>query len=304
VYVRRIPEFDEQSRNGVWQTITDPLAGTRRVSELVPVWTRETFEPIVVPLSLGDLYKRRRLRVDLSTQLNERLRNIDTAKLFPGRRPFRVDASQIIETTTYEALVATLTPTGLPLGWRLVIDVRLVPYPTDPTLVRVAARVINQSPPASLVSLDYVDANVYAVSFDVEIPRAAHRSTVFEELPASFRFNREMPGVGINGHVESTIEQGTLTLHLRTVPIAAVPRLEPTRRWSRCLFAPSPAPQGGGCAERHGEDHRQPQLALGRTRRRHMHHDRKHQEYDHRIHRPRRKSPRQKPGSGSDDTSH
>lgn len=227
VYVRRIPDFDEQNKNGVWQTITDPIAGTRRFSELVPVWTRERFDPILVSISLADLSKRRRVRVDLGTQLSERLQNVDTARLFPGRRPVRVDASQLTDISTYDAFIATLTSTSVPLGWRLVIDVRLVPYPSDPTLVRVAARVINQSPRASRVSLDYVDANVYAVLFDVQIPRTAHRNTVFEELPASFRFDREMPGVGINGHVESTIGQGTLTLHLRTVPIAAVPRLEP-----------------------------------------------------------------------------
>ena len=227
VYARRIPDFDEQNKNGVWQTITDPIAGTRRFSELVPVWTRERFDPILISLSLADLSMRRRLRVDLSTQLSERLQDVDTAKLFPGRRPVRVDASQLTDISAYDAFVATLAPTSVPLGWRLVIDIRLVPYPSDPTLVRVAAQVINQSSRASRVSLEYVDPNVYAVLFEVQIPRAAHRNTVFEELPASFRFDREMPGVGINGHVDSTVGQSTLTLHLRTVPIAAVPRLEP-----------------------------------------------------------------------------
>ena len=104
VYARRIPDFDEQNKNGVWQTITDPIAGTRRFSELVPVWTRERFDPILISLSLADLSMRRRLRVDLSTQLSERLQDVDTAKLFPGRRPVRVDASQLTDISSVRRL--------------------------------------------------------------------------------------------------------------------------------------------------------------------------------------------------------
>ncbi|HXG89479.1 MAG TPA: DEAD/DEAH box helicase family protein [Vicinamibacterales bacterium] len=227
VYVRRIPQWEEQVRTGVWQTITDPVAGPRRMSELVPVWTREPFEAIGASVALEELFKKGRLRVDLGPALADRLRNADISKLFPGRRPVWVDETQVADAAAYRAFLATMPPTGLSLGWRIVLDLRLVPFPNDPTLVRVAARVINQTPPISRVALDYVDANVYAVTFDVEIPKVAHRNTIFGQLPASFRFNREMPGVGINGHVEATISTNTIALSLQTVPIAAVPRLEP-----------------------------------------------------------------------------
>lgn len=226
VYVRRIPEFDEQARNGIWQTVND-ATGSRRISELVPVWTREPFEPMGTTISLADLWQQGRLRVDLASALAQRLQTVDGTKLFPGRRPLRVEGSNVADNSTYNAFVAAIPAATVPPSWRLVVDIRLVPFPSDPALVRVAARVINHTVPISRASLDYVDANVYAVSFTVRIPLNAHRSTVFEELPASFRFNREMPGVGINGHVDATTANDTLTLSLQTVPIAAVPRLEP-----------------------------------------------------------------------------
>lgn len=227
VYVRRLPEFDEQLKHGVWETVNDAVTGPRRVSELVPVWSRERVETMAVSVSLAELFAQRRCRKDLTPDLAQKIQNVAVEKLFPGRRPVRIEVSQLEDAANYDAFIATQPRTGIALGWRLVVDVRVVPYPSDPSLVRVAARVINQTPPVMRASLDYVDANFYAVSFDVQVPRRAHRSTVFEELPASFRFDREMPGVGMNGHVEAEISQDTVTLRLSTVPIAAVPRLEP-----------------------------------------------------------------------------
>jgi len=227
VYVRRLPQFDDQTKYGIWQTITEQNGASQLMSELIPVWTREQFEPIAASISIRELVGRRRVLVDLSLDLAERFRSIDVLDLFPGRRSMRVVQSDVAEREGYLRYIARISRPISPPTWRLVIDVRLVPFPAEPSLVRVVARVINRSDAVMRSSLDYVDQNVYAVSFDVEMPTDAHRPTIFRELPASFRFNREMFGVGINGHVEGTSSRDTVRLSVKTVPVKTIPRLEP-----------------------------------------------------------------------------
>jgi hypothetical protein len=227
VYVRRLPQFDEQTKFGIWQTIPEPSGTPQRISELIPVWTREQFEPITASLSIRELVGKRRLLVDLSLDLAQRFRSIDVLDLFPGRRPMRVLQSDVADRQAYSRYMARVPQASSPPTWRLVVDVRLVPFPAEPSLMRVAARIINRSDAVKRSSLDYVDANVYAVSFDVEVPADAHRPTIFRELPASFRFNREMFGVGINGHVEGISTGETVRLSVKTVPVKTIPRLEP-----------------------------------------------------------------------------
>lgn len=227
VYGRRLPQFEEQTKYGIWRTLTEPGGAPQRSSELIPAWTRERFQPIPASIAIKDLVDRRRTRIDLSLGLQEQLRSIDTVDLFSGRRPIRIAQPDVKDRDAYLRFIERLPRGALPVAWRLLLDVRLVPFPAEPALVRVTARIINGTELVSRTSLDFADPNIYAVTLEVEVPKAAHRPTIFRELPASFRFNREMFGVGINGHVEGRFSEGTVHLAVKTVPVKTIPRLEP-----------------------------------------------------------------------------
>src|SRR5262249_39834802 len=73
---------------------------------------------------------------------------------------------------------------------------------------------------------DFVDDNLYGVSLRLKIPSTIHRSMTFQELPASFRYDRNMIAIGINSHVEGRVESGTLRMAVESVPCSSIPRLE------------------------------------------------------------------------------
>src|SRR6516225_576716 len=84
------------------------------------------------------------------------------------------------------------------------LDVRLISVTTEPSLHRIALRLVNVTTPAGPVQAEFIDPNLYGIGISVSLPAAAHRDMVFQELPASFRYDRNMVAVGINSHVEST----------------------------------------------------------------------------------------------------
>jgi len=65
-----------------------------------------------------------------------------------------------------------------------------------------------------------------AMKLSVDVPREVHRPTIFQELPASFRYDRRMPGVGINSHVCAEQRGPLLQLTAESVPQAETARLE------------------------------------------------------------------------------
>lgn len=225
VYVRRLPGFEEQSRLGIWQTKN--RADNTRFAHLIPIWSRESWEPIVITVPLSTLLQTRKIQEDLTTRVSAQLSNIDTHGIFPGRKPIQVEPIHMADEESYLAFISSLPVIGLPLEWRLTLDIRIVPFATDPSILRVVARLINKTDSVTSASRDYIDPNIYAVSFEAVIPSHAHQNSIFQELPASFRFNREMPGIGINGHVESEITADTVRMRVATVPVKTVPRLEP-----------------------------------------------------------------------------
>jgi hypothetical protein len=98
--------------------------------------------------------------------------------------------------------------------------------PTQPGQWRVASRVINETAEPGRAQHDFVDANLYAVGLSVRLPAGVHRDTIFQELPASFRYDRSMAGVGINSHVEHENDSAEIRLWAETVPVVETPRLE------------------------------------------------------------------------------
>src|SRR5262249_9774668 len=130
------------------------------------------------------------------------------------------------ECSTEQAFVAALgrarTRAFSPF-WRGSVDVRLISVPTERTVTRVALRIVNKSPAAQS---DFLVANLYGVRLSIDVPKDVHRPTIFQELPASFRYDRRMPGVGINAHVRDEELGSLLRLVVESVPITETPRLE------------------------------------------------------------------------------
>lgn len=248
VYVRRLPTFHEQRDNAVWRIprqvrqvgertsaaatviVGSPPAESLEVSReanLVSVWTRELLPPLRADLDLSELLRLRQLATDLSPQVSSAWASIETSDIYPGRHLLSVDKANLTSPEVYAAYLATLPSGQIPLAWRPIVDVRIVAMPTRPGHVRVALRLVNRTDQLSSASLDYADPNLYGLHMAVTIPANAHAPTVFRELPESFRYDREMPGVGINAHLNAKYDDKTLVLEVDSVPCKEVGRLEP-----------------------------------------------------------------------------
>lgn len=239
VYVRRLPTLAEQRDHAVWRDAPRPpqvqATGTPetapprapKVANLIPAWTRERMSDLRVTVSLAELRQRRRLSLDLSSQIREAARRVSLDHAYPGRQPVFVEQPDLASPEAFEAHLAALRTDTLPIEWRASIDIRLSSVPTQPGCVRVAVRIINYTDPPGTRSFDYVDPNLYAAALRTRLPRETHRPTTFQELPASFRYNREMVAIGINAQVESRDVDEGLLLEVNSVPKAIVPRLEP-----------------------------------------------------------------------------
>jgi hypothetical protein len=250
VYVRRYPSFEQQKKYVSWRVLHRPRAPhvpiidrdglaasdrPQRHAELIPVWTQETLPPLRAKIDLGELYKSRRLMIDFSAQVCEGWAVVNPMALYAERRAIMINEVVLTSPEEYERWLleeshrqsARSLGDTLPLPWRPVIDVRLVVLPTEPGHVRIALRLINRTERLKTSSLDYVDPNLYGVELQLRMPAVAHRPTIFRELEDSFRYDRRMPGVGINAHVKEHSGMGMIVLATESIPQKEVPRLEP-----------------------------------------------------------------------------
>jgi hypothetical protein len=235
VYVRRLPSYLEQSGAVVWRVDgrgarQRAAAGTddedTRYTPLVPVWTRQTLsEPLTHPLELADVIGKRRIQVSLADKLQ---RALDVGRDLAPRSELRVPEAVLRTEASYVTWLRTLPEqTAIP-KWQPTIDVRVASVPMEPDCVRVALRLINFTrPPANRYQLEFVDPNLYAVQIEAQIPAAAHKVTIFRELPQSYRYDRLMAGVGINAHVQCRHDHGYVILTSDAVPRTRAHRLEP-----------------------------------------------------------------------------
>ncbi len=239
VYVRRLPSFAEQRGHSIWRSTAHPPrtgaadpqehSSTQSPKEapLVAVWTRERISGLRVVVALDQLRAQRRFSLDLTSQIRDALRNVSLEQAFHGRRQISVKEVDLISQEAFEAWLRTQPTGALPAEWRAVVDIRLSSVPTEPGCARVAVRLINHTEPPGARSLDYVDPNLYGAIVAARFPRDVHRPTVFQELPASFRYDRRMIATGINTQIVNREVDNDFVLTTETVPKAVVPRLEP-----------------------------------------------------------------------------
>src|SRR5262249_23641381 len=154
----------------------------------------------------------------LASRMNVSLTNDELACLFPGRRPIEFSEADLSSPDNFAARLSALRVSRFTPFWLADLDVRLISVTTEPTLHRIAMRVVNVTAPAGRTQSDFVDDNLYGVSLRLKIPSAIHRSMTFQELPASFRYDRNMMAIGINSHVEGRVESGTLRMAVESVP--------------------------------------------------------------------------------------
>jgi hypothetical protein len=238
VYVRRFPTFEEQGPKSVWErqpsrhgppTTTAPSAvnNPARHCAVIQAWTREELPPIRREIDLGLLKSNRRIAIDASQEVAVAWGGIDKTFLYPGRHGLTIAEPDLASTETYNAMLAQLQSDKMPVNWKPVIDVRLIATPTEPGCARIALRAINKSESVRDQFLDFVDPNLYAIRLKVSIPKDTHRMAIFRELPDSFRYDREMFGIGINTHVDGRIAGNQMILETESVPMKQVDRLEP-----------------------------------------------------------------------------
>lgn len=235
VYIRRLPSREEQEQ-AQW-SIPHATARVhfhaggpppRRQAEAIPVWTREDLGELEVePIRLSSLWQQRRILIPLEDKILQRLGSHNSQDLYPGRQPLVLFEEDVATEMAFATWRATLPSVHWPLGWRPVLDVRLGFVPTEPDSMRIAVRVVNRTPSVANRSLDYVDPNLYGVRLRLTVPENAHRSTIFRELPKSFRYDRRMPAVGINSQVLHHTKNHHVVLETQVVPIHTAKRLEP-----------------------------------------------------------------------------
>jgi hypothetical protein len=227
LYVRCTPEVEEQRRLGSWRREHAP-AGTpqgQRVQQVIPVWRRIEIPQFDVEIGIDTLLRQKRQRVDITQHLVLPSDKIPS-DVYSARQVIYLEEPECATEQAFNAALARARARPFASFWRGFLDVRLISLPTEPQDIRVAIRIVNDSPSPGKAQADFLDPNLYAVGLSVAVPKDVHRPTIFQELPASFRYDRRMSGVGINAHVRDDDHGATLQLIAESVPITETPRLE------------------------------------------------------------------------------
>jgi hypothetical protein len=227
IYVRRLATLSEQQPRSEWswrKKQEDP-----RTCNMIQAWSRHRIPSTEVFFETAKLWNKRKLTEDVSSSIVTEWANIDKTNLFSGRRAIVLEEKDLQSAAAYNSKLAKFQSSNIPLLWKPVIDVRLVSIPTIPGFVRIALRIINQTSEIKHNFLDYVDPNLYAVQVKVTLPKELHEMTIFQELPASFRYDRRMYGVGINSHVEGSVSGNEIILTTDSTPTKRINRLEPQK---------------------------------------------------------------------------
>ncbi|MFN7998446.1 MAG: DEAD/DEAH box helicase family protein [Bryobacteraceae bacterium] len=227
VYIRCIPTFAEQQESPAWRRERVPgQDNIRKVQSLLPVWQRFAIAPFTIALQVPEFLRERRARIDISSNLRPSTTDIQSVAVHTARHAIDLTEHDCATETAFDAAAARARAQPFTPFWRAFVDARLINVPTEPGVARIAVRVVNDTPPPAKAQTEYLDANLYAVRSTVSVPRAAHRPTIFQELPASFRYDRTMPGVGINSQVDATSSASIIDLTAESVPITETSRLE------------------------------------------------------------------------------
>jgi hypothetical protein len=236
IYVRRLPTLAEQRSvtfrkptNSDLGKLRDVPQETTRVAELLPVWSQEMVNEFSTSLPLSSVIAEPdwRRTIVLDEHCLEAWSAIDKTNLFVGKRPVLIEESSLADNQIFGSVLAAIEGEVQESIWTAAIDVRVTAVPTIPTMSRVALRLLNYSDALRSQQLDFRDPNLYAAALKVELPKEAHAPTIFRELPASYRYDRQMAGLGINAQVVyDALDSNRIRLKAETAPLTVTPRLE------------------------------------------------------------------------------
>ena len=183
VYVRCTPTFDEQKKLGSWRR--EHGGGGVQVQKTQPViavWRRLQIPEFSIDIAVDRLLSDKRQQIDISSSLVLAPSNIPT-DIYSARQVVQLTEPECDTDPAFSAALNRARTRPFASFWRAFIDVRLISVPTEPKSVRVAIRVINDSPAPAKTQSDFLDANLYAVRLSVAVPKDVHRPTIFQELP-------------------------------------------------------------------------------------------------------------------------
>lgn len=112
--------------------------------------------------------------------------------------------------------------------WRVELHSRLSPWDANTGLVSIS--LVNTSPDPDPTGKDkLVDVFIFGVRLSLGMDAKAARPFAFALLEDSYRFDRNMWGVGHNCNVEPAWERDRLVLHTTCAPVSKQPRFIPRR---------------------------------------------------------------------------
>jgi hypothetical protein len=229
VYLRRLPTYEEQREHLGWSKAEEH---GEQVSAILPLWTREDLPPLHEPIDLADLLRtgslKRSLAVPFAQALAVQLKA--STDLYPGARQLAITQTAFTPEgyARWTADLQAKQSGRARYDWEPCLDVRVVPFPTDPTCVRLSLRLINRTRGRTSAQTEFFDPNLYAVRLRVHVPKAAHTMMEFADLPHSYRYDRTIAAVGINADVAvETSDEDSYLFTTQTIPWRRVDRLEP-----------------------------------------------------------------------------
>jgi hypothetical protein len=226
LYLRCTPSFEEQKNFGSWRREHNAGDGPiQKIQSVIPAWRRIHVPEFSLEIPIPELLRDRRERIDISHFLVVPTASVPS-DIYTERRAVLLTEKDCETEAAFATAVGRARTQLFASFWRAFLDIRLISVPTEPSLVRLALRIINDTPEPGKAQTDFLDANLYAVRLTVVVPKAVHRPTIFQELPASFRYDRRMSGVGIDSHVEVQDDDTMLRLTAESVPLTETPRLE------------------------------------------------------------------------------
>src|SRR6185312_11587192 len=133
-----------------------------RTQPVVPIWRRVEIPSFNVEINVDALIKDKRQRIDITPTLVLPAGSIP-ADIYSARVVVHLTEPECATEQTFVAALGRARTRAFASFWRGFLDVRLISVPTEPTVTRVAVRLVNDSPIPAKAQSDFLDANLYGV---------------------------------------------------------------------------------------------------------------------------------------------
>jgi hypothetical protein len=140
--------------------------------------------PVVI--SVPGLLKERRQRIDISDDLKLTQEQLAASDIYSARVAINVTESECETAAAFDVAVRRAQVHPFVSFWKAIIDVRLISVPTEPTAVRIAMRLINDTAPPSKAQVDCIRlSNAPVVRLRLVLNLSDERSGISTEAAES-----------------------------------------------------------------------------------------------------------------------